>query len=95
MKFNVEWGYYNGASGFVSQNQIVNDATITQANAPNDANNEDCTVANNGTCTLTRTSSRPYGFALTKGSATESTTMSVAGSTLVVTLRLTRNIQAS
>lgn len=92
--FDVRVGYYDTSGTFQTVSTPIAEEVITNANANDDANNADCTI-DSASVSLTRTSSRPLFLALTRGGTAGSGTVDSENDFLQVTLRLTRNIQAS
>ena len=92
--FDVRLGYYDTSGTFQTVSTPIAEEVITNANANDDANNADCTI-DSASVSLTRTSSRPLFLALTRGGTAGSGTVDSENDFLQVTIRLTRNIQAS
>lgn len=89
--FNVELGYYDSSSNFQSVSELIAEESLTK---PVSAG----TVAQ-GRCTIDSSSianaSQAYVLALTRGATSGTNVVNGAGDYLIVSLRLTRALQAS
>lgn len=87
--FNVELGDYDGTGAWASDAELIAEESITVST--NEGNQGGCTIDSSA---ITHGSAKRF-LVLTRGATAGTNVINAAGDYLSVTLRLTRNIQAS